>query len=226
MPYIVAALMAGVLLVAEQHWRQRLWFKVEAAAWWILRIAVEAAFALALTAALLNVPKQLISLNAIVLGVVAGLAAPRAFGRTQVPIGERNFNPINLAYQRTTQPLDELIDEGSAEAQRRYVDEVIRPAAKAGQLSPTEIAEAFRQHLGGRHLMGEVDRTRRLAFIGEILEDTIPNDEKVALLVLKAWEIGAYRALQDLLKPLPRRRYGAIDTTRSVLGRLGIKSSR
>jgi hypothetical protein len=224
-PYIVAALVAGVLLVAEQHWRQRLWFKVEAAAWWTVRVVVEGTFALVLAAALLHVPKQLISLNAVVLGVVAGLAAPRAFGRTQVPIGERNFNPINLAYQRITQPLDELIDEGSAEAQRRYVDEVIRPAAKAGQLSPTEIADAFRQHLGGRHLIGEVDRTKRLSFIKDILEDTIPEDEKVAALVLKAWEIGAYKALQDLLKPLPRRRYGAIDTTRRVLGRLGIGSS-
>jgi hypothetical protein len=222
-PYIVAALLAGFLLVAEQHWRQRLWFSAGATAWWAARIAVEAASALALAAALLHVPQQLISLNGIVLGVVAGLAAPRTFGRTQVSIGERNLNPINLAYQRAAQPFDELIDESSAEAQRQYVDDVIRPAAKNGQLNPTEIADAFRKHLGGRHLMREVDRTKRLAFITDIQEDTIPDDEKVALLVLKAWEIGAYKALQDLLKPLPGRRYKFI---RSALGRLRLSIKR
>lgn len=217
MPYLVAGLLAGGVLVAEQHWRHRLWFTAQASVWWTARIAVEAAFALTLTGMLLHLPKQLISLNAILLGVVAGLAAPRAFGRTQLSIWERNCNLINLAYHRLTRQLDEFIDEHSAEAQRKYVEDVIRPAANAGDLDPDEIAESFRRHLGGRRLMSEVDRTKRIAFITEILDDTVPDDEKVAALVLKAWQIGAYKALQDKLKPLPRRRYGAINTTKGLL---------
>ena len=130
MPYIVAGLVASALLLVEQCMRQRLWFRVEASVWWLSRLAVEAIFALVLTGVLLHLPKDLISLNEVLLGVVAGLAAPRAFGRTQISLWERNLNPVNLAYVRATKPLNELIDEYSAEAQRVYVESVIRRRRK------------------------------------------------------------------------------------------------
>lgn len=222
MPYIVAALLASALLTVEQCMRQRLWFRVEASFWWLARLVVEAAFALVLTGVLLHLPKDLISLNEVLLGVVAGLAAPRAFGRTQITLWERNLNPVNLAYVRATKPLNELIDEYSAEAQRVYVESVIRPAAKAGDLKPDQIAEAFRRHLAGRRHMTEVERTERLAFITRIQEDSVSDDRKVAALVLRAWEIGAYKALQHLLEPLPRRRYGAITSVKKMIGKTGV----
>lgn len=223
MPYVVAVLVAGVALLAEQHWRQRLWFTVPALPWWVLRVLAEAAIALALTAALRQVPSSVLSLNGVLLGVVAGLAAPRVFGRTKLALFQHNINIINLAYERVTHPLNELIDQGSAEVQRLYVRDTIRPAAREGRLNPTEIAEAFRQHLSGRHLMSEVERTERLNFIKDILADVIPDDEKVAALVLKAWQIDAYGALQNMLKPLPRRRYGAKRTALNVLRALRLK---
>lgn len=220
MPYIAAGLVAALLLLAEQLWRQRLWFTFEAVLWWTARVLVEAGIALVLAFGLRQVPAHLLSFNGILLGLVAGAAAPRAFGRTRLTAFERNFNPVNLAYQRVTAPLDEAIDESSAEAQRLYVEEVIRPAADEGRLEADVIAEAFRQHLSGRRLMSSVERTARLSFITEIIEDDVPDDEKVAALVFKAWEIGAYKALQDKLKPLRRRRYGSLKTARSVAARL------
>lgn len=226
MPYVIGGLTAAAVLLAEQRLRLRLWFTFPALPWWFFRAVVEAALALALVAALRRVPASVISLNGIVLGVVAGLAAPRALGRTQLSVLDRNLNPINLAYQRATVPLDEAIDESSAECQRKYVGQVIFPAAQRGDLDANEIAEAFRQHLGGRRLMSNAERAARLAFINEIMEDNAPHGEKVGALVLKAWEIGAYRALQDKLKPLPRRRYGAPKWVRKILRWFGFKPTR
>jgi hypothetical protein len=222
-PYIAAAVVAGGLLLAEQIWRQRLWFTFPASAWWAGRLAVEAGIALALTAALRSVPSHILSINGILLGVVAGMAAPRVFGRTQVAIKDHNLNLINLAYVRATEPLDEQIDESSAEVQRQYVNQVIRPAAREGRLNPTDIAQEFIRHLSGRHGMPEADRVARISYIKTILDDTIPDDEKVGALVLKAWEIGAYKALQTMLKPLPRRRYGAKTTAERFLRFLRIR---
>lgn len=219
--------MAAVALFAEQRFSLRLWFTFPALPSWLLRAVVEAALALAVVAALRRVPASVISLNGIVLGVVAGLAAPRALGRTQLSLFDRNFNPVNLAYQRATVGLDQAIDESSAECQRKYVGDVILPAAERGELDAEEIAEAFRQHLGGRRLMNNAERTARLAFINEIMEDDHASPyQKVGALVLKAWEIGAYKALQDKLKPLPRRRYGAPGWVRTILRWLGFKPTR
>jgi hypothetical protein len=224
--YVIAGLTAAAVLVAEQRFRLRLWFTFPALPWWVFRAVVETALALALVAALRRVPASIVSLNGIVLGVVAGLAAPRALGRTQFSVLDRNVNPINLAYQRATVPLDEAIDESSAECQRRYVGQVILPAAERGELNAETIAEAFRQHLSGRHLMSSAERAARLAFINEIMEDSAPDHQKVGALVLKAWEIGAYRALQDELRPLPRRRYGAPAWLRGMLRWLGFKPTQ
>jgi hypothetical protein len=222
-PYFVAALVAASALLAEQRWKQRLWFYVPALPWWVLRVLVEAGIAMALTAGVRQVPAKLLTLNGVLLGLLAGLAAPRVFGRTKLPLAQHNLNLINLAYERAAQPLDTLIDQGSAEAQRLFVRDTIRPAARQGQLDPQEIAEAFRQHLSGRHLMSEVERTEKLTYITDILADAIPDDEKVAALVLNAWQIDAYDALRDTLKPLGRRRYGAKRTWDNIRGALKIK---
>jgi hypothetical protein len=222
MPYVVAALVASALLLVEQCFVQHLWFRFDALIWWVLRLTLEAAFAVVLTGVLLGSPKALLSLNGVLLGLVAGIAAPRAFGRVQIRLWNRNLNPVNLAYTRGSKPLNEFIDESSAEAQRVYVETVIRPAARAGDLRPGEIAEAFRRHLAGRRHLTEVELTERLSFISGIEEDTVPDDLKVAALVLRAWQIGAYKALQHMLRPLPRRRYGVISTSKRALSRMGI----
>jgi hypothetical protein len=216
-PYVVAGAVAAGLLLAEQLRRKRLWFWVPATAWWFLRALVEALYAVVLTAVAGHLPDDLISLNGVVLGVIAGIAGPRAFGRGRIPVRGFNVNLIGAAYQRLTGPLDDEIDESSAEVERLYVNEVIRPAAREGKLVPSDIAEAFREHLNGRHLMEEPEMLKRLAYIDKILNDEVDDDKKVAALVFRAYQIGAYRALQDKLKDLPRRRYGAKRTTSKIL---------
>lgn len=203
MPYFVAAIVAALLLLVEQHWSERLWFKADALGWWVARAGQEACFAAILAGFLISLPG--VSFHSdLLLGAVAGLAGPRVFGRISLPFRERNLNPINLAYQRVTELCNQCIDESSAEAQRAYVENVITPAVEREELDSKEIAEAFRRHLHGRRLMKDADRSQRLNFITEILNDPISEKEKVAALVFKAWDIGAYSTLEEVVKSLPR----------------------
>jgi len=209
-----------VLLLAEQLRRQHLWYWVPATLWWVLRLIVEVAYALVLTLGLRHLPDNLLDgSGGIFVGIVAGIAGPRVFGRPQLAFHGINFNVINAAYVRLTKPLDEEIDESSAEVERLYINEVVRPAAREGLLVPDDIADDFKQHLSGRRLMSDADRIARLAYIQAILDDEIPDDEKVAALVFRVYQIGAYRALQGRLKPLRRRRYG-VKLTAEKIGRL------
>jgi hypothetical protein len=171
------------------------------------------------------VPEHVLSLNGILLGIIAGLAGPRVFGRIQTPIKGLNTNLIGEAYKRLTKPLDDEIDESSAEVERLYVNAVVRPAAREGKLTPSEIADAFRERLNSRHLMEEPEMLARVAYIDKILADDIEDDRKVAALTYRAYQIGAYPALQDKLKDLPRRRYGAKRTADNILRVLRLKEA-
>jgi hypothetical protein len=124
---------------------------------------------------------------------------------------------------RLTTPLDDEIDESSAEVERLYVNAVVRPAAREGKIIPSELADAFREHLNSRHLMEEPEMLARVAYIDKILADEIDDDRKVAALTYRAYQIGAYRALQDKLKDLPRRPYGATRTAHKLLRVLKLK---
>jgi hypothetical protein len=216
MPYLIAAVLAVALLLYEQVFSQRLWFVVPAAGSWLARLACEAGAAIALTLALRHIPKSVLSINGILLGAIAGALGPRGIARLRVPVLSRNVNIINIAFQRLIGPLDDNIDQHSAEAQRVYYGETLRPAAARGDITLAEVAAAFRQHLDGRHGMSDVDREKGLAFIAKVEGDSVPDEDKVVTLVLRAWQIGAYVSMKALLKRLPRRRLG----TRPALKRL------
>jgi hypothetical protein len=204
----------------EQHWRLRLWYTVQATGWWVARLLAEAAWGIALTVALLHVPKHVLSINGILLGVLAGAAAPRMFGQKALVLRGHNLSLFNIAYRRVTERSDEMIDSHSAEAQRRYVNEVVRPAVRRGSLPLASVTHAFREHIEGKRSMSDAERAEKLAFIDKVEKDEHANeDEKVATLVLRAWQIGAYGALQTEMKALPRRKYGARVTIGNAMRR-------
>jgi type II secretory pathway pseudopilin PulG len=219
-PYVVAGLVAAGALLVEQHWQQRLWYTVQASGWWAARLLAEAAWGIALSAALLHLPKHVLAINGIVLGVLAGLAAPRLLGAKALTVRNHNLSFFNLAYKRVTEQSDRMIDSHSAEAQRRYLDEIVRPAVQDGRLQLAAVIHAFREHINGRRGMTNPERAEKLAFIKKVEEDstdaTAQQDDNVATLVLRAWEIGAYGALQNVLRDLPRRKYGS----RAAVGRV------
>lgn len=219
MPYVVAAAVAVVLLLAEQLRRQHLWYWVPATPWWFLRVCVEGGYALGLTLIFRSIP-GLNDTPGLFVGIVAGIAGPRAVGRPALPIRGLNLNLLNVAYMRATKPLDEWIDESSAEVERLYVNTQVRPRARNGELDADAIANAYREHLEGRHLMDDADRLARFPYIDKIMEDDIDNEQKVAALVFRVYQIGAYGALRDQLRELPRRPYGAKRSVENVLGAL------
>jgi hypothetical protein len=215
--YVVAGVVAACALLMEQHWQQRLWFTVQASGWWTFRLLAEATWGVALTATLLHLPKHVLSINGIVLGVVAGLAAPRLLGQKELQIKGHNLSLFNLAYRRVTERADDMIDSNSAEAQRRYLGAVVRPAVLRGDLPLGSVVDAFREHIKGRRGMTDAERTTKLLRIDKVEKDeTATEEDMVCSLVLQAWQIGAYGALQNLMKELPRRKYG----TRVAVGNL------
>jgi hypothetical protein len=219
-PYVVAGLVAAGALLVEQHWQLRLWFTFQALGWWLARLATEATWGVALTAVLLHLPKHVLSINGVLLGMVAGLAGPRLLGSKAFVIRSHNFSLFNLAYRRVTDQLDRMIDSHSAEAQRRYLNEIVRPAVQNGHLRLPAVAHAFREHIKGRRGMTNPELAERLAFIDRVEKDTTAQeDENVATLVLQAAQIGVYGALQTVMKGLPRRKYGSRAALASMLRR-------
>ncbi|HZU40006.1 MAG TPA: hypothetical protein VE992_03090 [Solirubrobacteraceae bacterium] len=205
MAYLVAGAAAALALLVEQIWSQRLWFTFSALGFWLIRLIPEAGAGMILTGIVRHVPKGVLSINGILLGAIAGVAAPRV-ARASLPVKDHNVNLFNLAYKRVTEWLDENIDAHSAEAQRVYVNEVVRPAAAAGRIRVNEVSHAFQEHIDGRRGISPVERADRLGWISEIERDEIDDEEKVATLFLRAWQIGAYVSMRGLLKRLPRRR--------------------
>lgn len=207
MTYIVAALVGGLAMLAELQFHNRYWFTLGAAGWWGLRILLDAALGVLLAIGLRHLPDNTFSAEPVVMGIVAGLAAPRVVARYSLPVGVRNVNVINVAYQRAAKEIDDNIDQLSAEAQREYCDGAVKPAALNGQLGLDAVATAFRDHIRGRRGFSPVDQAEKFEFIRLIVDDDGASDvEKVAVLILKAWEIGAYASMKSLLAPLPRRR--------------------
>jgi hypothetical protein len=222
MAYIIAAAVAAMMILGELYYVRRYWWTVPATGAWTARLAIDAAAALIVTAGLRHVPSKDLTIGPVVLGIVAGLGAPRLIFRMPFPTPAHNYNPFGLGYERLVAPIDQTIDEHSAEAQRIYVRDVLRPYVQAGHLRLAEVEAAFRQHIQGRHGWSEVEQAKRLVFIDDIVNDGASSEvDKVLTLVFRAWQIGAYAALQHLLEPLPRRGYGTRRTLEKIRARIG-----
>lgn len=208
-PYIVAGVVATAILFGQYRWHDHLWFDKSATLWWIGRLVIEAAAgagAVGLAKGVAGVADLNLSgdVDSLATGVLAGIAAPRIMSG-QLPVGERNFNPLAHAYDRLRGPFDEHIDEASADAQREWVQSKVEPAARDGNLVPEQIGDAFKQTLHGRRLMGDADRVDAIQFVDEVLADSVPDEKKVAILVLRSQQLGTYRSMRKFVRDLPGR---------------------
>jgi hypothetical protein len=205
--YVAAGVVAAAALWYEFIWVQRYWYTISGSLYWAGRLVIEAAAGLILITGLRRIPESALSVNGIVLGVIAGASAPR-IARVPAVVKSHNLNVFNLAYDRLNGPLENNIDEHSTQAQRDYCREHVRPAVIAGQLRLSDITAALREHVNGRHRMTDAERENALRFIADIEADSSTEEDKVVALVMRSWQIGAYVSMRRQLDPLPRRKYG------------------
>lgn len=190
---------------------KRLWFVPEATHWWVLRLLVEggagAAAILLLTTA--HEAGHIGSVDSFWLWVVAGVATPGLL-RAKVGSGERNFNPLALAYDRVRVPLDEEVDASSSDVQGVWVKREVEPAVISGEVVLDDVVKAFRDSQQGKRIINKARRLEHLAFIDKVVDDLVPDHEKVGTLVLRAQTIGSYPSLRPVVQNLrapPRIRW-------------------
>lgn len=196
---IVAAVGAAIIAVVEQSSQfgiHNVPFAHRAWAWWLFRIVIEVAAALAVLG--LFDAAELDAVTHWWGGLIAALVGSAGLRSSVLEVPGEAYGA-----RRIFDPLRDFITTrlriiAAAATTSHVVDEVL-PAVEASTLTPTDIAERLRVFVTATETLSRVDRDEELRWIDETAGDEATDPQiRTSALIEKALELGGHELVDQI----------------------------
>jgi hypothetical protein len=195
-----ASALGCLISAAELGAVQRKAIPVRALPWVLLRLGIESGSSAIAYGTFITVFDGLRWFTGAWPTLLAGLVGP-AILRSQLSVlgsGEEvsGFGPAT-AYRKFQMNVDQAIDEASAVSQAHWIVTGVLP--RLNQMPLGTFTDSVRFYIKGLDRLTEQEKTQQLAFVEQVLTDTVSDEEKCKTICERLLDFGGRRLVQRLI---------------------------